>query len=63
MPSYKIGITVHLNPLLAERLSNAAPDNESSYADKVLSEYFGITYEEAYPNCKKNKWIGFVDKT
>jgi len=58
MSIFKSEITVHLNTLLLEALTKAAPGRENAYVDEVLSKYFGIAYEEAYPGCKKGKWLG-----
>jgi len=55
MSQYTKQVTVHLNILLHNELKKASEDI-NMYADKVLSEYFGITHEEAYPNCTTNNW-------
>ena len=44
-------ITVHLNMLVQEKLNNSEVD----YADEILSKYFGISFEEAYPEGRKGK--------
>ena len=55
MSEYTKQITVHLNFLVQEKLNNTTDFN--AYADKVLSNYFGINYEDAYPNYTgPNKW-------
>jgi hypothetical protein len=55
MSEYTKQITVHLNYLVQEKLDNTTDLN--AYADKVLSDYFGIPYDEAYSNCTgPNKW-------
>jgi len=55
MSDYTKQITVHLNYLVQEKLDNTTDLN--AYADKVLSDYFGINYDEAYSNCTgPNKW-------
>ena len=60
MTNYKSGITVHLNTLIIEALANTS--NASAYVDEVLSGYFGISYEEAYPGCSKGKWLGIAEQ-
>jgi len=56
MSEYTKQITVHLNFLVQEKLDNISDLN--AYADKVLSDYFGINYDEAYVNYTgPNKWI------
>jgi len=47
-------ITVHLNKLVLEELKKT--ENPNLYADRVLSEYFGIQYKDAYPENYKKKW-------
>jgi ATP-dependent Clp protease adapter protein ClpS len=57
MIAYTKQITVHLNTILQDKLDNIK--NPNSYVDEVLSKYFGISYEDAYPN-KERKWVGIA---
>lgn len=51
-------ITVHLNKLVLKRLKEI--DDPNLYVDEVLSKYFGIKYEDAYPPNYKKKWDNHV---
>lgn len=57
MSNYKSEITVHINTLLIETLTKTTKD-VNAYIDEVLSNYFGIAYEEAYPDCSEGRWLG-----
>lgn len=49
-PKRKSPRSLTLNIVLLNRISKTVPDNKrSALIDKILSEHFGIRYEEAYP--------------
>jgi hypothetical protein len=56
MTNFKTEITVHLNTLLIKELEKVS----SAWIDEVLSNYFGVTYETAYPGCNEGKWQGVI---
>ncbi len=58
MSIYTKQITVHLNYLVQNKLKDLGED-QNNYVDEVLSNYFGIEYEEAYPDYTGiKKWTG-----
>jgi len=56
MTNFKSEITVHLNILLIQELDKVS----SAWIDEVLSNHFGVTYEQAYPGCNEGKWPGAI---
>jgi hypothetical protein len=56
MASNKSEITVHLNTLLIRELEKVS----SAWIDEVLSNYFEVPYETAYPGCNEGKWPGVI---
>ena len=53
-PQRKEPRSLTLNEFLIETLKKEIPKNKrSAFIDKILSEHFGIKYEEAYPGLLK----------
>jgi hypothetical protein len=52
----KIAKTIHFNRAFIKYLETNIPRRkQSAFVDKVMSEFCGISYEEAYPRaCKKS---------
>lgn len=49
-PKRKEAKFIIINNVLLDRINNAVPENKrSALIDKILSEHFDITYEQAYP--------------
>jgi hypothetical protein len=55
----KIGKTIYFNPILLKKLIEECKgqgNKLSAIVDCLLSEYFGITYEEAYPDSARKSF-------
>lgn len=56
-PQRKEPRSLTLNEFLIETLKKEIPKNKrSAFIDKILSEHFGIKYEEAYPEAYANSY-------